>query len=94
MLSDIYPEYNWVPWKFLKTPKAIVNDPKFMVAMVDFLEKELLITHPGEWYRVSKIQLMDIGFIYQLNKCGGIIKILKEYRPDFPWDEKLFAFSK
>jgi hypothetical protein len=53
MLSTVYPEYQWLPWKFPRITsgfwKVLENQRKFM----DWATKELNIKEFQDWYRVT-----------------------------------------
>ena len=52
LLSVVYPEYEWLPWKFTKAPKFwedVKNQRKFM----DWAGKELKIKEINDWNKVS-----------------------------------------
>jgi hypothetical protein len=53
LLASVYPEYNWLPWKFSQCPKnfwdSIENQKKF----VEWAAKELKINEKDNWYRVT-----------------------------------------
>ena len=58
LLSIIYPEYNWLPWKFTLTPKNYWSEPKHQRKYMDWLENELGIKDKNDWYKV-KIQVFE-----------------------------------
>jgi hypothetical protein len=49
----VYPEYDWLPWKFNKCPPSyweIVNNQK---RFMEWAAKELDIKEKSDWYKVS-----------------------------------------
>ena len=49
----MYPDYNWLPWKFLNTPSSFWKDMKNQRKFLDYLAKELNISEPNHWYNVT-----------------------------------------
>lgn len=52
MLSTIYPEFDWIPWKFHGVPKkfwTLENKKKF----VDWISKELNYKDFSDFYKIS-----------------------------------------
>jgi hypothetical protein len=58
----LYPEYNWLPWKFTVTPRGhwdnVANQRNFM----DWVAKEMNFTNFTDWYQV--LQKVDSVTIY------------------------------
>ena len=52
-LSVVYPEYEWLPWRFVVTPRyfwaEIENQRKYM----EWAGKELKIKEMSDWYHVG-----------------------------------------
>ena len=50
MLAKLYPDYEWLPWKFARTPSSfwdnIINQRKYM----DWLFKKWNMKDMNEWY--------------------------------------------
>ena len=68
MLSTVYPNYKWIPWRFQRPPKNFKDDPELMMHMLAEVEMELKIVNPEDWYRISGKQLEDLGLRYFLTK--------------------------
>ena len=53
VISSVYPEYEWLPWRFEKVPKhywdSLENQRKF----IEWAGKELQIKEMSDWYNVS-----------------------------------------
>jgi hypothetical protein len=91
MLTDIYPNYRWLPWKFKHSPKHLAKDSKALELALSVLEVELNIIDPEDWYRVSTSQLKALGLYYFLEKFGGQAAALQRARPQLNWDPKKFG---
>ena len=53
LLSNVYTEHEWIPWKFTKTPKGFWNDTNNQRSFVQALGKELGINEMSDWYKVK-----------------------------------------
>jgi hypothetical protein len=91
LLRNIYPDYDWMPWRFATIPKGASDDPEVMSKALKFVEKELKMTQPEDWYRVSVSQLSQIGVHHLLAKNGSVFRNLKKFRPEYDWQENKFA---
>ena len=58
LLSAVYPEYNWLPWRFKHTPKRIWEDKNIVIKFMEWAKKELKIK---EWNKVTKQDIMNLG---------------------------------
>jgi hypothetical protein len=98
LLSKVYPDYNWLPWKFAKSPNEFLsqNQRKFM----DWAANKLNIKDMTDWYKVTvKVtstaetvanfqELVDIGGLSpsQLRKkYSGLDQLLSEAYPEYDW---------
>jgi hypothetical protein len=62
LLSKVYPEYEWLPWKFVKCPQNFWNDVKNQRQFMDWAAKELKVNELSDWYNVS-LKVHQICFI-------------------------------
>ena len=53
LLSEVYPDYNWLPWKFEMLPKYYWNDMKNVKKFMDWAGKELNVKEMSDWYKVG-----------------------------------------
>ena len=53
VLSTLYPEYEWLPWKFESCPKHFWTDVKNQRKFLEWAGKELKIKDMSDWYNVS-----------------------------------------
>ena len=54
MLKSIYPEYDWLPWKFKQVPKGYWDDIANHHKFIEWASKELQIKDKRDWYNVSQ----------------------------------------
>ena len=53
VLSTVYPEYEYVPWKFEHIPRNSLSDISSKRKFMDWAGKELGIKQYSDWYSVS-----------------------------------------
>jgi hypothetical protein len=53
LLSAIYPEYEWLPWKFDRCPVSFWDDVNNQRKFVDWAEKQLNIQEMSDWYKIT-----------------------------------------
>jgi hypothetical protein len=85
ILSSLYPEYNWIPWKFTQVPKNFWNDTNNHKLYIEWLYKELNFNCMEDWYTIS----MEKFGVYSGNGIiriyGTYFKLLKFVYPDYDW---------
>ena len=65
MLCSLYPEYDWLPWKFVNCPRNVWTVEKNQRKFMEWAGNELKIKEMGDWYKVStqvKISTIWITF--------------------------------
>jgi hypothetical protein len=99
LLSTMYPEYNWLPWKFQQTPKNFWSDINNQRKFVEWVGKELKIKDMCDWYNVTlKVTIKcyrysflkdfeALGCYYLLqNRYNGVISaFLSAVYPEHEW---------
>ena len=53
LLSTAYPEYEWLPWKFVQAPKKFWADNNNKKMFLQWAGKQLGIKDYADWYNVS-----------------------------------------
>ena len=53
ILKSVYPEENWLPWKFIHTPKDYWKDKKNQIIYMDWLGLQLGYKTPDDWYKIN-----------------------------------------
>ena len=53
IITSVYPNYNWLPWKFIQSPKGFWNDEKNVKAYMNWLSEKLNIKTMEDWYNVT-----------------------------------------
>ena len=54
MLKGVYPEYDWLPWKFIKAPDGFWADKKNQRIFIQWVSQQLNIKEMSDWYKVSR----------------------------------------
>jgi hypothetical protein len=83
LLMDVYPEYNWKPWKF--NPDNYQSDPSENYLLLERLSLDLGISTPEDWYEVKVGDLRRYkGFLEQHGR--SIYSILSTIYWEYPWE--------
>ena len=53
LLSKIYPNYEWLPWKFKHIPSKYWKDDKNKIKFIDWVGKQLGIKDESDWFKVT-----------------------------------------
>jgi len=61
LLMETYPEFAWELWKFSRLSHSAIQDSENIPKMIDYVEKELRVHKPSDWYRVTMDQLNQLG---------------------------------
>jgi hypothetical protein len=56
-LKSVYPDHEWIPWKFSTVPNKFWMDKHTHKLYFDWLEKQLGITKKSDWYSVGHDQV-------------------------------------
>jgi hypothetical protein len=51
-LSAIYPEHEWLPWRFRKAPQGYWDSPQNQKLFLDHVMTQLKMTSYDDWYSV------------------------------------------
>jgi hypothetical protein len=65
LLANVYPDYNWLPWKFNTYPKTFWDDVKNQRKFMEWAANELKIKGMSNWYDVTfKVTLPQNIHVY------------------------------
>ena len=53
MLKTLYPDYDWLPWKFTRAPTNFWDDIKMQRKYMDWLFTQLHLKDMNDWYKLS-----------------------------------------
>jgi hypothetical protein len=99
VLETAYPEYEWLPWKFSRTPKNTWKSDKMVKKFFNWAGKQLGIKEPSDWYKMTTRVTMatlstDFQDIHALGFTLGhqgnlsLQQLLSIAYPDEKWDFK------
>ena len=54
LIKSVFPNYQWLPWKFNQTPKGFWNDANNTKEYMDWLSNKLNIKTMEDWYKVTQ----------------------------------------
>ncbi len=54
LVSTVYSEYKWLPWKFTHIPNNYWSDLNNQKLFLEWAEKELNIKEKEDWYNISR----------------------------------------
>ena len=82
LLTSVFPEFDFLPWKFSQAPKGILNRPNIILKAIKLAENKLNIKNGNDWNRVSMEDLKEIGVQKVFIRNGGIAKTLQKVYPE------------
>lgn len=88
LLSTLYPEASWHPWRFHLAPRGLWRDKSVQKQFLLWVEHELGYTQPEDWYQVSYRQLVALGGESLLLRSPSLYDLLIEHFPTYqlqPW---------
>ena len=94
LISAAFPEYNWEPMKFLKSPQHYWSNKENQRIFMDDLSKKLGFKEGDRepWYKVSHKTLNENGGSGLLAQYhGSYPDVLKGVFPEFDWQPWKFA---
>lgn len=53
LLSSVFPEYEWLPWKFAQCPKNYWNDDVNKKKFLDWAGKQLGVNEISDWNKIT-----------------------------------------
>jgi len=94
-LVTIYPEFDWVVWKF-NSPHRFWKSYKGEkdVNFLHQISKCLSISNLDEWYRVSIMDLCRSGARHFVKIRGGLLNLLSKTFPQHNWNKDKFLGQK
>jgi hypothetical protein len=62
LISDTYPEYEWLPWKHEQCPKNYWNELKHQRKFLEWAKKQLNVKEMNDWLKVSNQVSMETKY--------------------------------
>ena len=86
---SVYPEHDWIIWKFVYVPKKFWENIENQRKYFDWLAKELNVKQPDDWYKVTLSHVDEFHGSGVLDYySGSLIKALSFVYPHHSWQEK------
>jgi hypothetical protein len=54
LISTVFPEYEWLPWKFVGCPKHYWEDVNHQKKFIHWAAKQLNFKEMSDWYKVTQ----------------------------------------
>jgi hypothetical protein len=89
LLTAIFPEHDWKPWKFHNRTEYARNH-EIVKQAVEYLKFSLSITEPTQWYRVTRRPLQELEIIPFIKSAGGLSEMLRIAYPEHSWEDEQF----
>lgn len=87
MLRTLFPEVEWLPWKFKRLSMESLDDDAVFEKIIKVLENEFNIKNPEEWNRVSENKLRKLKVKSYFDRRGGLKAVLRKRFPTFSFPE-------
>jgi hypothetical protein len=91
LLDDLYPEYDWKPWKFHTVPQGLWDDGDMICRYMEWMSQEFEIKSPEDWYSMDIRSLMEKGASSLIHKHTNHSNLLSTYYPEYNW--QIFKFK-
>ena len=94
LVTSMYPEYNWIIWKFKVVPKNYWQNKENHIKYMDWLGKELGYTTKDDWYNISTKDVKNNygdGLLMAYYNSSSIELVTSIY-PDYNWIIWKFKF--
>jgi len=94
-VKKIFPEYEWLEWKFTQTSKKYFDDPKNRKIFAVWLGRKLGYTRIEHWYQISTDIICKNGgsgllYTYCNNSCYQFVNTIF---PEYKWYGWIFTCS-
>ena len=93
LLSSVYPEYEWLFWKFTRSPNNHWNIKENQLQYMNSLQKILGYRKIDDWYKVTKNDFDENdgnGFLCG-HYNGSPYQLLSSVYPNYKWDRSKFV---
>ena len=84
-LKSVYPEYEWVEWRFNRVPVGFWGNSRKEKEFLEWMGKQLFVNELDDWYRVSMKQIRRVGASTGIRTLG-LTSMLQNAYPQHKWD--------
>ena len=91
LLKSVYPEENWLPWKFTNAPNGYWDDIENHKIYMDWLGTQLEYKILEDWYNITTQRIInnDGGGLLQYYNNSPKLLVTSIY-PNYPWNLSKF----
>jgi hypothetical protein len=95
LLKEIYPDYEWLEWKFVNTSLGFWQDIENHKKYSEWLGNKLKYNKPEDWYKLTRKDFIDNdgGTLLSSYYNGSPIQFLRKIFPNEEWLEWKFGMS-
>ena len=61
MISTVYNEFSWLPWKFFSVPEGFWGDIENQRKFLEIFAKENNLKNMEDWYNVTERDIQSFG---------------------------------
>jgi hypothetical protein len=83
-LAALYPEHEWLPWRFPSVPTGIWTSMNVRNNFRDYATRQLRLSSEADWASVSAAQISALGGRGLLKYYGGSIKVAMKKELEAP----------
>jgi hypothetical protein len=96
LVTSMYPNHNWLIWKFEVVPNGYWKNKKFQKEYMEWLGKELGYTTMEHWYKINQRYILKNYGAGLLNTYynNSPIKLLTSIYPNYEWEISKFNYNK
>jgi hypothetical protein len=80
LLTTVYPDYEWLPWKLAVLPKNFWSKDKNKRHFIEWAGKQLGVKELSDWHNVTSKDMMNLDC-----KAIPLHTLLSSVYPDFQW---------
>jgi hypothetical protein len=95
LLKDLFPEVEWLPWKFIQVSKSFDwHDKKNIRLWLDWFAKEHKYTCMEDWYRLTQDEIKKwdgAGLLWHYS--GSPRRLLEDNFPEYTFDRSKFVVA-
>jgi hypothetical protein len=92
LLRTVYPEHEWLEWKFANQPTGLWDRSAIRQKFLDWFAKQHNVSKPEDWYKVTTTKLKEEGATYLLKRYGSQVqRVLEDVYKDHKWLPWKFA---
>jgi hypothetical protein len=84
-LKSVYPEHNWIPWKFKRTSGGAWKDMETQKKAILEFEQKLNFVKPEDWYDIDRQTLKNHGLLSMLSNYynTSLSRCITELFPEY-----------